>query len=106
MDRFEAMGLFVAAAEAGSFSAAGRKLGVPLPTVSRKVNDLETHLNARLLVRTTRKLALTDAGAAVEAVAYRLGAADDIAAAVCFLASDEAAYITGQVLAVNGGMYL
>jgi 3-oxoacyl-[acyl-carrier protein] reductase len=36
----------------------------------------------------------------------RLGAADDIAAAVCFLASDEAAYITGQVLAVNGGLYL
>ena len=36
----------------------------------------------------------------------RLGEADDIAAAVCFLASDEAAYITGQVLAVNGGMYL
>ena len=36
----------------------------------------------------------------------RLGAADDVAAAVCFLASDEAAYITGQVLAVNGGMYL
>jgi 3-oxoacyl-[acyl-carrier protein] reductase len=36
----------------------------------------------------------------------RLGDADDIAAAVCFLASDEAAYITGQVLAVNGGMYL
>ena len=36
----------------------------------------------------------------------RLGTPDDVAAAVCFLASDEAAYITGQVLAVNGGMYM
>lgn len=35
----------------------------------------------------------------------RLGRAEDVAAAVCFLASDEAAYITGQVLAVNGGLY-
>ncbi len=36
----------------------------------------------------------------------RLGTPKDVAAAVCFLASDEAAYITGQVLAVNGGMYM
>ena len=36
----------------------------------------------------------------------RLGTATEVAAAVCFLASDEAAYITGQVLAVNGGMYM
>jgi 3-oxoacyl-[acyl-carrier protein] reductase len=36
----------------------------------------------------------------------RLGTPDDIAGAVCFLASDEASYITGQVLAVNGGMYM
>jgi len=36
----------------------------------------------------------------------RLGGVDDVAAAVCYLASDEAAYITGHVLAVNGGMYM
>jgi 3-oxoacyl-[acyl-carrier protein] reductase len=36
----------------------------------------------------------------------RLGTPDDVAAAVCFLVSDEASYITGQVLAVNGGMYM
>jgi 3-oxoacyl-[acyl-carrier protein] reductase len=36
----------------------------------------------------------------------RLGTPDDVAWAVCFLASDEAAYITGQVIAVNGGMYM
>jgi 3-oxoacyl-[acyl-carrier protein] reductase len=36
----------------------------------------------------------------------RLGTPDDVASAVCFLASDEASYITGQVLAVNGGMYM
>ena len=36
----------------------------------------------------------------------RLGTVDDVAAAVCYLASDEASYITGHVLAVNGGMYM
>jgi DNA-binding transcriptional LysR family regulator len=64
VDRLEAMSIFVAAVEAGSFTAASRKLGVPLPTVSRKVADLEAQLDARLLIRTTRKLTLTDAGEA------------------------------------------
>jgi DNA-binding transcriptional LysR family regulator len=72
MDRLEAMSLLVAVAEAGSLSAAGRKLGVPLPTVSRKISDLEAHLNTRLLIRSTRKLALTDAGAAYVAAAKRI----------------------------------
>ena len=43
---------------------------------------------------------------AAQIPAGRIGTPDDVAAAVCFLASDEAAYITGQVLAVNGGMYM
>ncbi|MFM0472537.1 LysR family transcriptional regulator [Paraburkholderia strydomiana] len=64
MDRLEAMSILVAAAETGSFSAASRKLRMPLPTVSRKVAELEAHLNARLLVRSTRKLTLTEAGVA------------------------------------------
>lgn len=62
MDRFEAMSFFVTAVDLGSFSAAARKLGIPLPTVSRKIAELEQHLNTRLLVRSTRKLTLTETG--------------------------------------------
>jgi DNA-binding transcriptional LysR family regulator len=63
VDRLEAMSFLVASAEAGSFSAAGRLLGVPLPTISRKIGELEMLLNAQLLVRSTRRLSLTEAGA-------------------------------------------
>jgi DNA-binding transcriptional LysR family regulator len=63
MDRIEAMSVLVAVAECGSLSAASRKLGIPLPTVSRKLSELETHLDTRLFVRSTRKLALTQPGA-------------------------------------------
>jgi DNA-binding transcriptional LysR family regulator len=62
MDRFEAMGLLIETVEQGSMSAAGRKLGVPLPTLSRKLADLEEHLGVRLLIRSTRRLELTEAG--------------------------------------------
>jgi DNA-binding transcriptional LysR family regulator len=72
MDRLEAMGYFVAAVEAGSFSGAGRQLNVPLPTISRKVADLEAHLNTQLLVRSTRKLALTEAGVSYLAACKRI----------------------------------
>ena len=72
MDRLEAMSLLIAVAEAGSLSAAGRKLGVPLPTVSRKISELEAHLMTRLLIRSTRKLALTEQGAAYVAAAKRI----------------------------------
>jgi DNA-binding transcriptional LysR family regulator len=72
MDRLEAMSILVASAEAGSFSAAGRQLGVPLPTISRKVADLEAYLNTQLLVRSTRKLSLTEAGLAYVAMCKRI----------------------------------
>ncbi len=64
MDRFEAMSGFLAVAEAGSFSAAARRLALPLATLSRRVADLERHLGVRLLQRSTRRLALTDSGRA------------------------------------------
>jgi DNA-binding transcriptional LysR family regulator len=72
MDRFEAMSLLVAVTERGSLSAAGRTLNVPLATVSRKISDLEALLGTRLLIRTTRKLTLTDAGISYVAAARRI----------------------------------
>src|SRR5215475_8890294 len=54
--------VFARVVQAGSFSAAAARLGMPKSTVSRKVSELEERLKARLLQRTTRKLSLTDAG--------------------------------------------
>lgn len=62
MDRLEAMTVFVAVVETGSLSAAGRTLNMPLPTISRKLSELEAHIKTRLVHRSTRKLTLTDAG--------------------------------------------
>ena len=74
MDRIEAMSVLLTAVETGSLSGAGRKLGMPLPTVSRKVSELESHLKTRLLHRSTRRLTLTDSGRAyVEACKRILG---------------------------------
>lgn len=56
------MSIFVAVAETGSFSGASRKLDISLATVSRKVAELEGHLKTCLLTRSTRKLAVTEAG--------------------------------------------
>jgi DNA-binding transcriptional LysR family regulator len=72
MDRFHAMSLFVHVVEAGSLSAASRKLGMALPTVSRKLSELEAHLRTRLLVRSTRALVLTDAGRSYLAACKRI----------------------------------
>lgn len=61
-DRLSALRLFVRVARRGSFSAGGRELGVPQPTVSRVISQLESDLGAALFTRTTRAVTLTDAG--------------------------------------------
>jgi DNA-binding transcriptional LysR family regulator len=72
MDRLEAMSVFLVAVDTGSLSAASRALGTPLTTVSRKVSDLEKHLKTRLLNRSRRRLALTDAGRSYVAACRRI----------------------------------
>jgi DNA-binding transcriptional LysR family regulator len=64
MDRLESMSMLLAVADAGSLSAASRKLAVPLTTVSRKISDLEAHLGTQLIQRSSRRIVLTEAGAA------------------------------------------
>lgn len=63
MDRFQAMTVFVAVAEAESFAAAGRRLRMSPPAVTRTVAMLEARLGVRLLTRSTRRVRVTDAGA-------------------------------------------
>lgn len=64
--------MLLAAAEKGSLSAAARGLNIPIPTLTRKVSELEAQLGTRLLLRTTRKLTLTDAGNAYVAAARQI----------------------------------
>lgn len=94
MDRLEAMSILLAVVEAGSLSAASRRLGMPLPTVSRKVAELETHLHTRLLHRTTRQLSLTEAGVSYVAACRRI--LDDVAEAER-VATDEYAAPRGEL---------
>lgn len=72
MNLLESMSILVAVVDAGSLSAAARRLDMPLATVSRKVGQLESHLKVRLLHRTTRQLSLTDAGVSYVAACRRV----------------------------------
>lgn len=62
MDLFEAMSVLLKVVDEGSLSAAARKLNSSLPTVSRKVSDLEQNIGTQLLIRTARRVELTEAG--------------------------------------------
>ncbi|GAA0584237.1 LysR family transcriptional regulator [Rhizomicrobium electricum] len=96
MDRLEAMKVLVAVVEAGSLSAASRRLNAPLATVSRKVSDLEAHLQTRLLNRSSRKLALTDAGQIYFAACKR----------ILDLVSDAERVAVGEYSAPKGSLAL
>jgi len=62
-DRWQELTVFVRAAESESFSRAARELGLSQPSVSRIMSELEARLGVKLLLRTTRRITVTDAGA-------------------------------------------
>lgn len=63
MDRLHLINVFVAVVDANGFAGAARKLNISPPAVTRAINELEAHLGARLLTRTTRVVRVTEAGA-------------------------------------------
>jgi DNA-binding transcriptional LysR family regulator len=82
-DRLQELTVFVRTAESGSFSRAARELGLSQPSVSRILGELEARLGVKLLLRTTRRVAPTEAGAAflqrARQVLHELEAAEDAA---------------------------
>ena len=89
MDRLETMSLLLTVVDTGSLSAAGRKLNMPLATVSRRISDLEVQLKTRLLQRTSRRLTLTDSGRDYVQAARRI--LEDVDAAERMAAGEYAA---------------
>jgi DNA-binding transcriptional LysR family regulator len=69
--------IFAKVVETGSFTGAGRQLGLPKSTVSRKIAQLEERFGVQLLVRTTRKIAMTEIGAAFYQRCSRISAQVD-----------------------------
>jgi DNA-binding transcriptional LysR family regulator len=90
MDQLRALRVFVRAVDEGSLAGAGRALDMAPAGVTRILAELEAHLNARLLHRTTRRLALTEAGERYLSSARRLLAELDEADAEASAASTEA----------------
>ena len=83
MDRLQSYAAFARVVELGSFAAAAGRLAVSTSAVSRQVADLESHLEVRLLNRTTRRLSLTEAGQAFyERCVQLLADVDETEAAV------------------------
>lgn len=99
--------VFAKVVEERSFSGAARKLGVSLPVVSKKVAALEQRLGARLLHRTTRRLSLTEAGAAVyEHCANIAGEVAAVEAAVSHLYATPRGHLRVSAPLAFGAMHI
>ena len=94
MDRLEAMSIFLAVVEAGSLSGAARRQKTPLATVSRKISELELHLQTKLFNRSTHKVVLTEAGSSYVVACKRILA--DV------MEAERAA--SGEYAAATGGL--
>lgn len=97
--------VFAAVGRAGSFTRAGEALGLPKSTISRRITALEERLGQRLLVRSTRALSLTDAGAALLDRCQNL--ADEVDEALAFASelADEPAGSLRVTIPPNLGMW-
>jgi DNA-binding transcriptional LysR family regulator len=94
MDRLEAMSIFLAVVEAGSLSGAARRQKTPLATVSRKISELESHLQTKLFNRSTHKVVLTEAGSSYVVACKRILA--DV------MEAERA--VSGEYAAATGGL--
>ena len=105
MDRLQAMKIFERVVEEGGFAAAARAMDMSPPVVTRMVAELEQHLGTCLLQRTTRKLALTDAGESylqrVRAILHEIDDAEAAAAASTRDLRGTIRIVAAPVLATN-----
>jgi DNA-binding transcriptional LysR family regulator len=102
MDRLHAMSILITAMDRGSLSAAARTLRMPLPTVSRKVAELEAQLNATLVIRSRAGLQLTEAGQSYVAAARAI--LEEVKTAEAAAAGEYAAP-TGQLVVAAPVMF-
>lgn len=107
MDRTDAMALFVATIDTGSLSGAARNAGISLSTVSRHLTALEERMGVRLVVRTTRALALTEAGRTYYEQAKRLLAEmDELETSLTTDATSPSGQLTVSAPTLFGRVYV